>query len=119
MRIQRGRDEVKVMIRYPEDERRSLGNIESMRIRTPGGAEVPFSRVATVEIGRGYASIERADRQRIVSVTGDVDQEITNADEINGDPARGRSCPACWPPTPACATAWRASRRSRPNPWAA
>jgi len=84
MRIQRGRDEVKVMIRYPEEERRSMGNIESMRIRTPQGAEVPFNRVATVEIGRGYASIERADRQRIVSVTSDVDQQITNADEING-----------------------------------
>jgi multidrug efflux pump subunit AcrB len=84
MRIQRGRDEVKVMIRYPENERRSLGNIESMRIRTPGGDEVPFSRVATVEIGRGFATIERADRQRIVSVTGDVDQQFTNADEVNG-----------------------------------
>jgi multidrug efflux pump subunit AcrB len=84
MRIQRGRDEVKVMIRYPEEERRSMGNIESMRIRTPQGDEVPFGRVATVEIGRGYASIERADRQRVVSVTGDVDQEVTNADEING-----------------------------------
>ena len=84
MRIQRGRDEVKVMVRYPEDERRSLGHIESMRIRTPGGAEVPFNRVATVEIGRGYATIERADRQRIVAVTADVDQQITNADEING-----------------------------------
>ncbi len=84
MRIQRGRDEVKVMIRYPEEERRSMGNIESMRIRTPQGAEVPFNRVATVEVGRGYASIERADRQRVVFVTGDVDQQITNADEING-----------------------------------
>jgi multidrug efflux pump subunit AcrB len=84
MRIQRGRDEVKVMVRYPEDERRSMGHIENMRIRTPDGAEVPFHRVATVDIGRGYASIERADRQRIVSVTADVDQELTNADEING-----------------------------------
>lgn len=84
MRIQRGRDEVKVMIRYPENERRSLGNIEAMRIRTPAGDEVPFSRVATVEIGRGFATIERADRQRIVSVTGDVDQQFTNADEVNG-----------------------------------
>ncbi|RKZ15027.1 AcrB/AcrD/AcrF family protein, partial [bacterium] len=83
MRIQRGRDEVKVMVRYPEDERRSLGNIESMRIRTPDGAEVPFGRVATVEIGRGFASIERADRQRVVSVTADVDQQVSNADEIN------------------------------------
>ncbi len=84
MRIQRGRDEVKVMVRYPEDERRSLGNIESMRIRTPAGDEVPFGRVATVEIGRGFATIERADRQRVVAVTADVDQDVTNADEING-----------------------------------
>ncbi len=84
MRIQRGRDEVKVMIRYPEEERRSMGNIESMRIRTPQGAEVPFNRVATMEVGRGYASIERADRRRVVSVTADVDQEVANADEING-----------------------------------
>ncbi|MCP4573858.1 MAG: efflux RND transporter permease subunit [bacterium] len=83
MRIQRGRDEVKVMIRYPEEERRSLGNIESMRVRTPEGIEVPFGSVATVEIGRGFAAIERADRQRIVSVTADVDQQMTNADEIN------------------------------------
>ena len=83
MRIQRGRDEVKVMVRYPEEERRSLGNIESMRVRTPGGDEVPFGRVATVEIGRGFAAIERADRQRVVAVTADVDQDATNADEIN------------------------------------
>lgn len=83
MRIQRGRDEVKVMVRYPEDERRSLGNIESMRIRTPGGDEVPFGRVATVEIGRGFATIERADRQRVVAVTADVDQDLANADAIN------------------------------------
>ncbi len=83
MRIQRGRDEVKVMVRYPENERRSLGDIEAMRVRTASGGEVPFSRVADVEIGRGYASIERADRQRIVSVTSEIDQTTTNAEEIN------------------------------------
>ncbi len=85
MRIQRGRDEVKVMIRYPEDERKSLGNIESMRIRTPNGDQVPFGRVAQVEIGRGFASIERSDRKRVVGVTADVDESISNADEINQD----------------------------------
>ncbi len=84
MRIQRGRDEVKVMVRYPADERRSLGNIESMRIRTPAGDEVPFGRVATVDIGRGFATIERADRQRVVAVTADIEQDQANADEING-----------------------------------
>ncbi len=83
MRIQRGRDEVKVMVRYPEGERRSLGDIESMRIRTAAGDEVPFGRVAEIEIGRGFASVERANRTRVVSVTGDIDQAVTNAEEIN------------------------------------
>jgi multidrug efflux pump subunit AcrB len=85
MRIQRGRDEVKVMIRYPESERRSLGHIERMRVRTPRGDMVPFSRVAEVEIGRGYATINRTDRQRVVSVTADVNQDVANAEEVNAD----------------------------------
>jgi multidrug efflux pump subunit AcrB len=85
MRIQRGRHEIKIMIRYPERERRSIGHIESMRIRTPQGAEVPFSSVAEVEIGRGFATIERAHRQRIVNVMADVDQAVVNAQEVLTD----------------------------------
>ena len=85
MRIQRGRDEVKVMVRYPLEERTSLGHIESMRVRTPAGDMVPFNRVAQVEIGRGFATIERTDRQRVVSVTADIDQTAANADEVNAD----------------------------------
>ena len=60
-RIQRGRDDVRVMVRYPEAERRSIGDLEAMRIRTPDGREVPFSEVAVVEQGRGYSSITRVD----------------------------------------------------------
>ena len=56
-RIQRGRDDIRVMVRYPRDDRRSLGDLENMRIRTPNGAEVPFGQVAQVEPGRGFASI--------------------------------------------------------------
>ncbi|MBU2501395.1 efflux RND transporter permease subunit [bacterium] len=85
MRIQRGRDEVKVMVRYPLDERRSLGHIESMRLRTPAGDEVPFGRVAEVEIGRGFASIDRTNRQRVVNVMADIDQTQANADQVNAD----------------------------------
>ncbi|MFO7654823.1 MAG: efflux RND transporter permease subunit [Candidatus Krumholzibacteriia bacterium] len=85
MRIQRGRDEVKVMVRYPEEERRSIGDIENMRVRTPAGAEVPFHRVARVDEGRGYAAIERSDRKRVVNVSGDVDQAVTNAGEVVAD----------------------------------
>lgn len=81
-RIQRGRDDVRVMVRYPAEHRRSLADIEQMRVRTRDGAEVPFRAVATTEIGRGFASIDRIDRQRIVNVTADVDIEQANANEI-------------------------------------
>ena len=84
-RIQRGRDDIRVMVRYPAEERRSLANLEEMRIRTATGSEVPFSIAADTEIGRGYASINRTDRQRIINVTGDVDLARANTNEVLAD----------------------------------
>ncbi|MBT6148165.1 MAG: efflux RND transporter permease subunit, partial [Gemmatimonadetes bacterium] len=85
LRIQRGSDDARVMVRYPVDERRTLGDIEQMRIRTATGDEVPFAYVADVSLGYGYASIQRSDGQRIVTVTADIDDEVSNAEEINAD----------------------------------
>jgi len=82
LRLQRGQDEVKVLIRYPEMERRSLGTLEEMRIRTPEGAEVPFSQVAEVKLEQGYVSIERAQRRQVIKVTADVDEATANANEV-------------------------------------
>jgi multidrug efflux pump subunit AcrB len=82
LRLQRGKDEVKVMVRYPEVERRSLGYIEDMRIRTSTGIEAPFSQVAEVKMEQGYATIERAQRLRVIKVTADVDENVTNADAV-------------------------------------
>ena len=84
-RIQRGREEVKVMVRYPARWRRSLGDLENMRIRSPGGQEVPFSVVATSELGRGYDSIRRVDRNRAINITAEVDNTTANANKILGD----------------------------------
>jgi multidrug efflux pump subunit AcrB len=84
-RIQRGRDEVKVMVRFPESQRRSLGDLENLRIRTPGGVEVPFSTAAEVASARGPSSIARTDRRRVVNVTADVDDEEGNTNEILAD----------------------------------
>ncbi len=81
-RIQRGRDEVRVMLRYPEDERRSLGALEDMRIRTADGTEVPFSAIAEADIGRGYSTIQRTDRVRIVQVTANVDRDLATPESI-------------------------------------
>ncbi len=85
LRLQRDQDEVKVLVRYPEEERRSLGHVKEMRIRTAGGKEVPFSQVAEVNMEHGYASIQRAQRLRVVKVTADVDESIANANELRGD----------------------------------
>jgi multidrug efflux pump subunit AcrB len=82
-RIQRGRDELRVMVRYPEDERRSVANLEEMRIRTPDGHEIPFAVAGEAQIGRGYAEIRRVDRRRAINVTADVDSTKANANEIN------------------------------------
>lgn len=84
-RIQRGRDDVKVMVRYPEDRRRSLADLENLRIRTPEGGEVPFYSVARASSGVGFASIRRVDRRRIVAVTADLDIHQTNANKVIGD----------------------------------
>jgi multidrug efflux pump subunit AcrB len=73
------------MVRYPKEERRSLADMENMRIRTPSGDEVPFSQVAEVEPGRGYASITRVDRRRAVSVTASVDNSLATPGDIVAD----------------------------------
>jgi multidrug efflux pump subunit AcrB len=85
LRLQRDQDEVKVLVRYPEQERKSLGDVKEMRIRTSGGKEVPFSQVAEVNMEHGYASIQRAQRLRVVKVTADVDESVANANELRGD----------------------------------
>ncbi len=88
-RIQRGHDDVRVMLRYPEDERRSLGDLENMRIRAPDGTEIPFAAVAEAELGRGFATIRRADGGRIVTVTADCDRSVVTPEEILASLRRG------------------------------
>ncbi len=84
-RIQRGRDDIRVMVRYPQAYRKSIADIENMRIRLANGTELPFSTVAKVHYDRGYAAIDRIDRRRVVTVTADVDEDIANSEEINAD----------------------------------
>jgi multidrug efflux pump subunit AcrB len=83
-RLQRERDEVKVMVRYPEAERRSINNITEMKIRTPAGDEVPFTSVARFDYGSSSASIQRADRRRAIKITADIDDTVAgaNANEV-------------------------------------
>ncbi len=84
-RIQRGRDEVKVMVRLPEADRQSLGNLENLRFRSPNGVEIPFSTAVNADLTRGPATIQRTDRQRVIRVSSDLDVEVGNANQIIGD----------------------------------
>ncbi len=88
-RIQRGQDDVRVMLRYPKAERRSLGDLENMRIRAPDGTEIPFAAVARAEIGRGFARIERREGRRVVTVTADADRNVITPEEIMASLRRG------------------------------
>ena len=81
-RIQRGKDDVRVMVRYPEDERKSLGDLEDMRIRTADGTEVPFGSVAQATLSRGYTTINRVDGHRVVSVIAGVNRTTNTPEAI-------------------------------------
>jgi len=81
-RIQRGKDDLRVMVRYPIEERRSIINLENMRIRTPSGDEVPFTSVAEMDIGKGYSRITRLNRERSISITADLDANQVEPQEI-------------------------------------
>jgi multidrug efflux pump subunit AcrB len=82
LRIQRGRDDVKVLVRYAESDRSTLGGIEDMRIRTPDGREIPIHEVALVSMGQAYSTINRVDRKRTITVTSDIDEAAGNASAI-------------------------------------
>jgi len=82
-RIQRGREEVKVYLRYPEETRRNLSNLADVRIRLENGTAVPLSTVATITEGRSPTSIERVNGRRVLNVTADVDEGVTTPNVVN------------------------------------
>jgi len=84
-RILRGEDELKVMVRYPLAERGSIHNLENMRIRTETGNEVPFAQVAKMSTSTALSTINRIDRQRTVSVSGDINPKVAQSIEVISD----------------------------------
>ncbi len=75
-RIQRGRDEIKVMVRYPSDQRRSTSDLFNTRIRTNDGIELPLSTVANVSETRSFSAIDRVDGYRVITISAEVDKEF-------------------------------------------
>lgn len=85
LRQQRGRDELRVYVRRPERERSSEYFLETMLIQTPSGGEIPLSRAADVHRSRAYTAINRQDGRRVITVTADVDESVTNANFVVAD----------------------------------
>jgi HAE1 family hydrophobic/amphiphilic exporter-1 len=73
MRLQRGRHEVKLMVRYPRDERRSFATLEEIRVTGPDGVQRPIRELADISVDRGYSEINRLDQKRSISVVADID----------------------------------------------
>ena len=83
VRVQRGREEVRVYVRLPADERNSITDVEGYLLRTPSGAEVPVTSVASLNPGVSPPAIRRRDGQRVVTVTADVDPTVISGGEAN------------------------------------
>jgi multidrug efflux pump subunit AcrB len=114
LRIQRGRDEVKVWVRYPESERRTVADVDAIRITTPTGERVPLSSVADVTLDDGYTTITRKDGRRRIAVTADANLNQANPSEVlpsfsvNCSPLSQRSTQPSW-------SVSKAKRRTVPN----
>jgi len=84
-RIQRGRDDVRVMVRLPIEERGSIADLQNILINTPDGGAVPLSHVATFSAGQSPSTIKRVDRYRTLNVTADIEKNNTNMTVLQAD----------------------------------
>jgi len=81
-KLNRDREDVRIMVRFPPDTRRQVYDLESMWVSTPAGRLVPFTEVARIREGRSFAAIHRLDQKRTVTLTADVDESAANAQVI-------------------------------------
>jgi multidrug efflux pump subunit AcrB len=84
-RIQRGRDDIRVLVRLPASERGNFSTLDEMLIRTPSGREVPLAHVASLQPGKGPQAIKRIDRYRTVNVVAEVEKGATNMTVLHKD----------------------------------
>ena len=82
VRQQRGRDEVRIMVRLPKEDRASIYSLEELLLRTPNGGEITLSQAAQMTEGRAYTEITRVDGRRVVNVTADVGDDGPTPNEI-------------------------------------
>ncbi|MEX0716810.1 MAG: efflux RND transporter permease subunit [Planctomycetaceae bacterium] len=114
MRLQRGRHEVRLMVRYPPEERRSLADFENIQIRTAEGAGPMLTELADVRIERGYSEINRIDQQRSITISADVNEAEGNAAAIvNELKAPGGFIPQLLEEYPEVAIRWEGQQEQQ------
>ncbi|QDT14440.1 efflux RND transporter permease subunit [Alienimonas californiensis] len=112
MRVQRGRDEVKIMVRYPTEDRRSLADFEEIRVRTADGVSRPITELAEITIDRSPSEINRINRRRAVTITSAVDVTEGNAQEIV-DSLRTDVLPDVLAKYPGVDVTWKGQQQQR------
>ena len=85
MRLQKGRDEVKVWVRFTKDDRISVSQIENLKMRSHAGDYVPFKEVADYKIQRSLRRIRHEDGERSVTVYANLDYKKNDLAVILGD----------------------------------
>jgi len=81
-RFQRGRDEIRVYVRYETDGRNSITDLSNMEVLTPNGVRVPLSEIATYEIARGEVAINHLNGRREIEVSADLVNNKDSAPDI-------------------------------------
>ena len=85
MRLQRGRHEVKLMVRHPSNERKSLADFQDLRVRGPDNIDRPLAELADIKVTQGYSEINRLDQLRSITVSAELDTSKANASRIASD----------------------------------
>lgn len=82
-RIQRGNSEIKVMVRYPREQRTAVSDLQSMYLRSPSGDSIPLSAAADIDVAPSSSVIHRINRERAVSIGAGVDKVIAEPGKIS------------------------------------
>ena len=109
MRLQRGRHEVKLMVRYPKEERQSLVNFREIRVQAADGSQHPITELAEIELNRGFSEINRVDQMRSITISADLDETKANADLIVTE-LQDDFIPGLQAKYPAVAVRWEGQR---------
>ena len=107
MRLQRGRHEVKLMVRYPREERRNFATLDDVRVEGPDGIKRPVTELAEISVQRGYSEINRLSQKRSITVMADIDvtRSSLTSSQVTGDMER-RLMPDLLKDFPAVRVRW-------------